>query len=179
MVKVENLSTGQVLEYTLSPAQAVVAAYEQSRGNWNTWSYPDPANHPQFEEGVKTVRCGDWCVIKVDTGKPLVSLTNEQINEALTMADLGLLLDACPTLAAAVRQLRNRIASLELELAKTNDATAIRNLLVEAQAVDVDAAASLVQMLMSGADPPQAQTVVKWLQIHKPYLFRREARIKA
>lgn len=58
MVDVYNLTTGEVLTYSSSPEQAVVAAFEQSRGNFNTWDY-------DFSKAVittngRTVYCGDF-----------------------------------------------------------------------------------------------------------------------
>ena len=66
MTIVLNLLTGEIIEYTCSPAQAVVAAYEQSKKNWNTWDYKQGKNHPEFAEGKWTVRCGNFCAKKND-----------------------------------------------------------------------------------------------------------------
>ncbi|QDP67178.1 MAG: hypothetical protein Unbinned3806contig1000_51 [Prokaryotic dsDNA virus sp.] len=34
------------LSYSLPPKQALVAAYEQHKGNNNTWTYKDPSKYP-------------------------------------------------------------------------------------------------------------------------------------
>ena len=60
-VTVLNLVTEDELTYVgLTPAQAVVAAYElYARKNGNTWTY-DASNATQSKSG-RTVICGDWC----------------------------------------------------------------------------------------------------------------------
>lgn len=61
MTHVFNLATGQGATFSLPPARAVVAAYEQfTRGNHNTWNYLDPVAHPEFVKGKLSVACGDW-----------------------------------------------------------------------------------------------------------------------
>ena len=50
----------QTLTFTLPPAQAVVAAYEQSLKNYNTWNYPQPTTHPKFKSAGDVVRCGTF-----------------------------------------------------------------------------------------------------------------------
>ena len=60
-VKVINLATGTEQVYTCSPEQAVIAAYEQARNNYNTWDDKTPEQHPEFDKGKWTVRCGDFC----------------------------------------------------------------------------------------------------------------------
>ncbi|MHC4072770.1 MAG: hypothetical protein ACYTGS_12190, partial [Planctomycetota bacterium] len=51
--------------YTIPPAQAVIAAYEQARANWNTWDYKAPADHPRLRYGAsgKTVFCDQFCAM--------------------------------------------------------------------------------------------------------------------
>jgi len=45
-------------EYTLSPDQAVIAAYEQfTCNNWYTWRYVDPTQH----SGYKRTAFGHYC----------------------------------------------------------------------------------------------------------------------
>ena len=63
MTRVLNLDTGVTLNYSIPPQQAVVAAFEQARGNWNTWAYP--ANHSKLRFGPsgKTVSCGPFCAM--------------------------------------------------------------------------------------------------------------------
>jgi hypothetical protein len=54
---VMNLMTGEVQTYTCSPEEAVIAAYAQSLGDWNTWDYnekyKDKVEYAQF-----SVACG-------------------------------------------------------------------------------------------------------------------------
>lgn len=63
-VRVLNLATGKEQFYTCSPEKAVVAAYEQSRGNWNTWMYPEPDNHPKFSRGIAIATCGNFTAFR-------------------------------------------------------------------------------------------------------------------
>lgn len=58
MTTVYYLDTETSYEYTLSPDQAVIAAYEQfTRNNWRTWRYIDPSQHP----GYKRTAHGHYC----------------------------------------------------------------------------------------------------------------------
>ncbi len=59
---VVNLHTGAERPYSLPPAEALVAAYEQVRGNWNTWTYSESSC--PVEEGKYTLSAGDWTVLK-------------------------------------------------------------------------------------------------------------------
>lgn len=61
MTRVVNLATGEERHYTLAARDAVVAAWEQARGNWNTWNYPTSA--APVRTGKYTVGAGDWCVL--------------------------------------------------------------------------------------------------------------------
>ena len=63
MTKVLHLNTGKHTTYSCSPEQAVVAAYEQSRGNHNTWQYPTFVNHPEARRGQYSVSCGDFAAL--------------------------------------------------------------------------------------------------------------------
>jgi len=60
VTEVRDLAGGPTQAYTLPPASAVVAAYEQARGNWNTWEYQ--ADHPEllFGPSCRTVFCGQF-----------------------------------------------------------------------------------------------------------------------
>jgi len=61
-VEVIDLRTGKVHSlYSCTPEEAVVAAHEQSRGNWNTWDY-DKSQATQGPSGL-TVFCGDFAAI--------------------------------------------------------------------------------------------------------------------
>jgi hypothetical protein len=64
MTTVFNMQTADELTYSLPAAVAVVAAFEQDRGNWNTWTYPTPENHPLFAVGKYSVSCGDFSAMK-------------------------------------------------------------------------------------------------------------------
>ena len=62
---VKNLDNGTEQVYTIPAAQAVIAAFEQSHNNWNTWDYKSPDDHPALNYGVsgKTVSCGSFCAM--------------------------------------------------------------------------------------------------------------------
>lgn len=62
LTRVLNLATGESIFYSLDPRSAVVAAWEQSRGNYNTWTYGD--SHAIVEHGQRTVTAGDFTAIK-------------------------------------------------------------------------------------------------------------------
>lgn len=66
---VTNLATEEEQTFSLPPDEAVVAAYEQALGNYNTWDYPKPQDHPSFVEGAQSVACGDWAVLKVTASR--------------------------------------------------------------------------------------------------------------
>lgn len=51
-----NLRTGAKQEYSCAALEAVVSAHEQSKGNWNTWTYDFGA----ARTAGKTVYCGDF-----------------------------------------------------------------------------------------------------------------------
>ncbi len=63
MTKVFNLSTNEELTFSLPPAEAVIAAYEQANGNY-TLDYPTPEDAPGMFWGRLTVSCGDWCAFR-------------------------------------------------------------------------------------------------------------------
>jgi hypothetical protein len=59
VVKVINLKTGAELTFVgLCPSEAVIAAYAQEHGDWNTWNYGSHKYKPVF--GKVTISCGDW-----------------------------------------------------------------------------------------------------------------------
>jgi hypothetical protein len=58
-VTVVNLATREVLTYTCSPEEAVVAAYAQEHHDFNTWDY-DARYGKLVEHGQHTVLCGNW-----------------------------------------------------------------------------------------------------------------------
>lgn len=55
---------GQVEQvFNLPPKEAVIAAYEQSKGNYNTWTYPD--NPDYLVWGKRTVCAGNFAALKL------------------------------------------------------------------------------------------------------------------
>ena len=65
-----DLETKKKQLFSLPPAEAVICAYEQHRGNYNTFDYPIPSNHPSLEFGTsgRTVFCGQFgAVITITT----------------------------------------------------------------------------------------------------------------
>lgn len=63
MSDVLNLKTGVMSTYSCPPAEAVVAAFEQSKGNFNTWEYSE---FQYYKEGMRSERClflGDFGVV--------------------------------------------------------------------------------------------------------------------
>jgi hypothetical protein len=62
-VEVFNLSDpGQRQVFTCSPEEAVIAAYAQSRGNFNTWTYGQYRSLLRY--GRISVACGDFVANK-------------------------------------------------------------------------------------------------------------------
>lgn len=63
-VGVFNLRTGDWQTYVgILPSQAVVAAYAQSQGDWNTWNYETNYRDKglvRFGQSLRTVFCGDF-----------------------------------------------------------------------------------------------------------------------
>ena len=60
MTRVFNLLTQKEMFYSCPPIQAVRAAHEQERGNYNTWMYKSP----HIENGKFCYFLGDWGVLK-------------------------------------------------------------------------------------------------------------------
>jgi hypothetical protein len=46
MIDVFEEGKGEFWTYSLPPQKALVARYEQYRGNYNTWEYKDPSQYP-------------------------------------------------------------------------------------------------------------------------------------
>lgn len=63
MTTVVHLPTGTADTYSLPPKHTLVAAYEQHRGNWNTWAYGKPEEYP-IVEGLYTFLLGEYAVRK-------------------------------------------------------------------------------------------------------------------
>lgn len=56
-----NLATGRETLYTTDPRSAVIAAYAQSRLDFNTWSYQERyAQLVTFGPSGRTVACGNY-----------------------------------------------------------------------------------------------------------------------
>lgn len=65
--RVFSLRTGkEVGEYSLAPRQALIAAHEQARGNYNTWDYPEDSTG--IETGRAYLFLGDFAVRYCDGG---------------------------------------------------------------------------------------------------------------
>lgn len=65
MTTVMNMNTGDTATYSCSPSEAVVSAYESSRGNKNTLTYD--SSKAVVSKSGKTVSCGEFtalCTIK-------------------------------------------------------------------------------------------------------------------
>ncbi len=65
LVEVRNARTGLRQSYTpLTPRKAVICAYAQERGDWNTWNYEYRYAHVveivDIGGGGSVMRCGDW-----------------------------------------------------------------------------------------------------------------------
>jgi hypothetical protein len=74
MSQVFDMNRGVWIQYSLSPRDAVVAAYEQfTKGNWNTWTYKAPdcgiqyASLQQPGQGpdprMTVVTCGNFTTV--------------------------------------------------------------------------------------------------------------------
>ncbi len=63
-VDVVNLSTDVRMTFVgVTPRQAVMAAFAQSHGDFNTWDY-EKKYGPSVKEGKATFSCGNWCALK-------------------------------------------------------------------------------------------------------------------
>ncbi len=60
---VKNLADGTEQIYTCSPSAAVIAAYAQSKGDYNTWEYAERYG-ALLVEGEHTFGCGDFATLK-------------------------------------------------------------------------------------------------------------------
>jgi len=63
MTLVTDLDTEKQQAFSLLPKQAVIAAYEQGRNNWSTWTY-NYEDHPEFRETTWYVSCGRFTARK-------------------------------------------------------------------------------------------------------------------
>ena len=62
--EVKDLKTGRVFVFSLEPAQAVAAAYEQGQGNGNTWNYTTSHERLEFGPSGRTVFCGQFGALR-------------------------------------------------------------------------------------------------------------------
>ena len=62
MTTVYHIETERTWCYTISPAQAVICAYEQQvNGNWNTWTYHKPETYTGYQRTKNGHLCnGFW-----------------------------------------------------------------------------------------------------------------------
>ena len=60
MTTVYNTKTFEESVYSIKPAFAVIAAYEQGIRNTATWKYHNPENHPSYRKTRKGHYCGDF-----------------------------------------------------------------------------------------------------------------------
>lgn len=59
MTSVFNLATGESRFYTCSPEEAVIAAFAQERGDWETWNYRRRYAY-HVRKSQHGVSCGNW-----------------------------------------------------------------------------------------------------------------------
>jgi hypothetical protein len=63
MALTRNLRTLEERTYSCPPRQAVMAAYAQERGDWNTWEYRERYG-ANVRESSLCFYCGDWATFK-------------------------------------------------------------------------------------------------------------------
>ncbi len=68
MTRVINLATGEEMMYDLTAREAVVAAFEYSHKNRNTFTYKN--SEAKVYTGQYTVGAGDWCAMRDDVEQP-------------------------------------------------------------------------------------------------------------
>jgi hypothetical protein len=65
MTIVTNLSTGEKREYSCDSRSAVIAAYAQEKGDWNTWDYESNYGD-QVVLAYRFYNLGDWATVAPD-----------------------------------------------------------------------------------------------------------------
>lgn len=65
MSTVFNLASDKQMTYSLPAREAVIAAFAQSRGDWNTCEYEDKYAH-LAKKGANTWNIGDFAAIERD-----------------------------------------------------------------------------------------------------------------
>jgi hypothetical protein len=63
MTRVFHLSTGAEITYSCSPKDAVIAAYAQSLGDYNTWQYQEKYGARVRLANGRTWSLGDFAAI--------------------------------------------------------------------------------------------------------------------
>lgn len=72
-VNIFNLATGAPVVYTgLSPKEALIAADQQHRGNFSSWTYPS-SDQVHFWETDLTIGLEDVCYVKPEASDPAVA----------------------------------------------------------------------------------------------------------
>ena len=67
-VTVVDLDSGREIVYAgLLPGQAVIAAYAQRHGDYNTWDYANRYTAKRSASG-RTIRCGNFTAITREVG---------------------------------------------------------------------------------------------------------------
>ena len=68
LTDVHDLRNYDELTYSLPPREAVIAAYAQSKGDWNTWDYEKKYAHLVRFSGTndRTVSCGDFAAVMAE-----------------------------------------------------------------------------------------------------------------
>ena len=64
--EVRNLYTGEMRVYSCAPFQAVVSAYAQSKGDYNTWQYRE-RYWDNVDAGNVSFCCGDWAALRISS----------------------------------------------------------------------------------------------------------------
>ena len=87
---VVNLDTDEEIVYTIEPREAVIAAYAQSQGDWNTWDYEVNYGHlvkvhPRGEEAkrrkLRTWMLGSFAAVeKIKKGKKVTKKGSKSKN---------------------------------------------------------------------------------------------------
>ena len=76
-ILVRNLRTLDTQKFIgTTPEQAVIAAYAQSRGDYNTWNYAKYNTSVIQSSQSRTVACGDFCAFKVANPRRPIAVRN-------------------------------------------------------------------------------------------------------
>jgi len=83
LTTVINLATGEELSFSLPIRPALIAAFEQAKGNAKTWTYPKPKD-VKFHEGKRTLGLGDFCA-KLEAPTRVVFRRYEKSGEVIAL----------------------------------------------------------------------------------------------